>query len=87
MDEDRKKILNRLKRIEGQIRGLQRMVENDAPCEDILTQFSAATSAMKKAGVAVIRIYMANCLAKAVEDRNGSIEEFEKALARYISMS
>ncbi|MBN1381504.1 MAG: metal-sensitive transcriptional regulator, partial [Deltaproteobacteria bacterium] len=83
-----KKILNRLKRIEGQIRGLQRMVENDAPCVDILTQLSAATAAMKKAGVAVVQLYLTNCLDKAArDDGEGSLEEFEKALARYISMS
>jgi DNA-binding FrmR family transcriptional regulator len=87
MDESRKKVLNRLKRIEGQIRGLQRMVESEAPCEDVLTQLSAATAAMKKAGIAVVQIYMTKCLGKAVDNRERSLDEFEKALSRYISMS
>ena len=48
MDEHRKNVLNRLRRIEGQIRGLERMVEQEAPCADVLTQLHAATAAMKK---------------------------------------
>jgi DNA-binding FrmR family transcriptional regulator len=46
MDQNRKKISNRLRRIEGQIRGIQRLIEEGAPCIDILTQVSAVTSAM-----------------------------------------
>ena len=87
MDEDRKKILNRLKRIEGQIRGLQRMVESELPCEHVLTQLSASTAAMKKAGIAIVQVYMTKCLDKAVLNRKGAFDELEKALSRYISMS
>jgi len=47
MEEHRKRVLNRLKRIEGQIRGLEKMVEKEAPCADILTQLYAATAAIK----------------------------------------
>ncbi|MBP9011894.1 MAG: metal-sensitive transcriptional regulator, partial [Syntrophaceae bacterium] len=54
MEEHRKRVLNRLKRIEGQIRGLEKMVEKEAPCADILTQLYAATAAMKKTGAAII---------------------------------
>jgi DNA-binding FrmR family transcriptional regulator len=55
MNKDREKVLNRLKRIEGQIRGLQRLVESGAPCVDVITQMSAVTSAMKKtAGVIIV---------------------------------
>ena len=46
----RRQIINRLKRIEGQIRGLEKMIENETPCLDILTQVSAVTAAIKKAG-------------------------------------
>jgi CsoR family transcriptional regulator, copper-sensing transcriptional repressor len=87
MDEKRKKILNRLRRIEGQIRGLQRMVDNEAPCVDVLTQISAATSAMKKTGIAVVQIYLTRCLEEANQNQDKALEEFQKALARYISMS
>jgi len=87
MEEKRKKILNRLRRIEGQIRGLQRMVENEAPCVDVLTQISAATSAMKKTGIAVVQVYLMRCLEEAKQDQEKALDEFQKALARYISMS
>ena len=57
MENDRKKkdVMMRLKRIEGQIRGLQGMVEKQVPCPDILTQVAAATAAIKKVGTAIIR--------------------------------
>jgi DNA-binding FrmR family transcriptional regulator len=87
MDENRKKILNRLKRIEGQIRGLQRMVENEAPCVDVLTQISAATAAIKKTGIAVVQVYMMRCLQEAAQDQEKALGDFQKSLARYIQMS
>jgi len=89
--ENRKKIVNRLKRIEGQIRGLERLVENGAPCLDILTQVSAVTAAVKKAGAEVIRISLEQCLAEASTkkqmDWEGKRDEFQKALSRYIDMA
>ena len=87
MEENMKMILNRLRRIEGQLRGLQRMVENEAPCVDVLTQISAATSAMKKTGIAVVQVYLKRCLEEANQDQGKALDEFQKALARYISMS
>ena len=51
-------VLMRLRRIEGQIRGLQKMVEGGAACEEVLTQVAAATSAMKKAGLVMVQGYM-----------------------------
>jgi DNA-binding FrmR family transcriptional regulator len=87
MDDERKKIQNRLRRIEGQIRGLQRMVERQEPCVDILTQLAAVTSAMKKTGIAVFRVNMKRCLSEAaVKGRKGQ-KELEAALTRYIDLS
>jgi CsoR family transcriptional regulator, copper-sensing transcriptional repressor len=89
--ENRKKIINRFKRIEGQIRGLEKLVENKAPCIEILTQVSAVTAAIKKAGTEVIHVYLDQCLAdasgKSDGDREGKIKEFQKALSRYIDMA
>jgi len=89
--EERKKVVNRLKRIEGQIRGLAKLVENEAPCLDILTQVSAVTQAVKKAGTEVIRIYLDQCLLDASHkpeaDKKRKKEEFQKALSRYIDMA
>ena len=60
-EEQKKKLLNRLKRIEGQIRGIQSMIEDDAYCNDILTQsaaVSAAVNAFNKELLASHRVYL-----------------------------
>ncbi len=87
MDAERKKIHNRLRRIEGQIRGLQKMVDRQAPCVDVLTQLAAVTSAMKKTGAAVLRVNMNRCLNEAATTGLRGRDEFEAALTRYIDLS
>ena len=64
MDNDkyRKDISNRLKRIEGQVKGIQGMVEKDACCDDILIQISAIRSATNKVGSMMIEHYANNCM-------------------------
>lgn len=79
----------RLRRIEGQVRGLQRMVESGAPCEEILTQLAAAISAIKKAGLVMMEAYMEECLEKirmAESDikPKEAIMELKRALSRYL---
>ena len=64
MEQERKDVLLRLRRIEGQIRGLQRLVEEEVPCADILTQVAAVTAAIKKVGTVVVKTYMEECLDK-----------------------
>jgi len=87
MDEHRKKVLNRLRRIEGQIRGLERMVEREAPCADVLTQLSAATAAMKKTGIVIIQANISRCINEATQYPDTTMDDFQKALSRYIGMS
>lgn len=87
MDAERKKIHNRLRRIEGQIRGLQKMVEREVPCVDVLTQLAAVTSAMKKTGIAVLRVNMNRCLNEAIANDSKGRNDFEAALTRYIDLS
>jgi CsoR family transcriptional regulator, copper-sensing transcriptional repressor len=87
MDEHRKKVLNRLRRIEGQIRGLERMVEQEAPCADVLTQLYAATAAMKKTGLVIIQANMRRCIREAADDPDKTIDDFQNALTRFIGMS
>jgi len=86
MDEHRKKVLNRLRRIEGQIRGLERMVEKEAPCADVLTQLSAVTAAMKKTGFTIIQANMKRCIDEATQYPDKTMDDFEKALCRYIRL-
>jgi DNA-binding FrmR family transcriptional regulator len=87
MEDERKKILGRLRRIEGQVRGLQRMIEMKAPCVDVLTQVSAVTSAMKKTGNAIIRANMNRCMTEAAGDAGRGMEDFQAALTRYIDLA
>jgi len=87
MDEHRKNVLNRLRRIEGQIRGLERMVQQEAPCADVLTQLSAATAAMKKTGIVIIQANIRRCINEATLDPDKTMDDFQKALSRYIGMS
>ncbi|HOD27841.1 MAG TPA: metal-sensitive transcriptional regulator [Syntrophales bacterium] len=87
MEPEKRKIISRLKRIEGQVRGLQRLIENEAPCADILTQVSAAISAMKKTGVAIITTHMEKCIRDAVGKKSQNLDEFRVALTRFIDLS
>jgi CsoR family transcriptional regulator, copper-sensing transcriptional repressor len=65
--------LRRLRRIEGQVRGLQRMVEEDRYCADILTQVSSTQEAIRAVGRALMRNHLAHCATHAI--RTGSHEE------------
>jgi DNA-binding FrmR family transcriptional regulator len=65
--EDKDAYLRRLKRIEGQIRGLQRMVEEDKYCIDILTQVSAATSALQSVAIGLLDEHVRHCVADATK--------------------
>ncbi|HQL00997.1 MAG TPA: metal-sensitive transcriptional regulator [Smithellaceae bacterium] len=87
MDTDKKKILDRLRRVEGQVRGIQRLIEEDAPCQDVLTQVAAATSAMKKTGAAIVSAHMKKCLDDSPAASGKSRDEFSKALLRFIDLS
>ncbi|MFB5662501.1 metal-sensitive transcriptional regulator [Alteribacillus sp. HJP-4] len=63
-------LLNRLKRVEGQIRGLRRMIEEDKYCVDILYQISAVESAMKKVSLMLMEDHTKNCLVRAIKNGN-----------------
>jgi len=56
------RILNRLRRVEGQVRGLQRMIEQDSACDDILTQLSATRAALDRVGIQLITHKVRECL-------------------------
>jgi DNA-binding FrmR family transcriptional regulator len=88
MKPEKKEVLLRLRRIEGQIRGLQRMIEEGVPCADVLTQVAAATAAMKKVGTVIVKTYMEECLdktpMKAGAKREDALKDFQKAVSRYI---
>jgi DNA-binding FrmR family transcriptional regulator len=87
-ERGKKDVLMRLKRIEGQIRGLQRMIEEGVPCADILTQVAAVTAATKKVGMVMVETYMEECLERT-ENKGGAkrlsaLKDFKQAMSRYI---
>ncbi len=64
-EQDKKDLINRLKRAEGQMRGVQRMIEDERDCEAILQQMTAVRSALHTASLALARTYAAQCLIEA----------------------
>jgi DNA-binding FrmR family transcriptional regulator len=80
--------LKRLRRIEGQVRGLQRMVEEDKYCIDILTQVSAAKSALESVALGLLEQHLAHCVAEAMseggETADAKVREASAAIARLV---
>ncbi|MEU6681253.1 metal-sensitive transcriptional regulator [Streptomyces sp. NPDC059900] len=78
--------LKRLRRIEGQVRGLQRMVEEDVYCIDILTQVSAGTKALQSFALQLLEEHLRHCVADAAvkggDEIDAKVEEATKAIAR-----
>jgi DNA-binding FrmR family transcriptional regulator len=62
----KEQLLNRLRRVEGQIRGLQQMVDADRYCVDVLTQISAVTKALQRVAVGMLDDHLRHCVADAV---------------------
>ena len=85
-EEERRRIVNRLKRLEGQVRGLQTMVESGKDCESVLTQIMAAKSALNQVGLHIIGHSMKTCLVdEGVKDRDELIDEAIKVFLKYSS--
>src|SRR5690606_69257 len=86
--ESKDSYLKRLRRIEGQIRGLQRMIDEDEYCIDILTQVGAATRALQAVSLGLIEDHLRHCLAEAVaeggEVADEKIREANEAIARLV---
>jgi DNA-binding FrmR family transcriptional regulator len=80
--------LKRLRRIEGQVRGLQRMVESDTYCIDILTQVSAATKALEAVALGLLDDHLRHCMTHAAQDPSvdldATVTEASAAIARLV---
>lgn len=72
---EKEKYLSRVRRIEGQARGIHRMIEDDTYCIDILTQISAMTSALENVGLALLDDHLKHCVAHAVQNGGDEAEE------------
>jgi DNA-binding FrmR family transcriptional regulator len=85
---DKDKYLARLKRIEGQARGIYRMVDEEQYCIDILTQISALTSALQGVAVGLVDDHLKHCVTDAVKEggevAEAKLEEASKAIARLV---
>ena len=87
--DDRAAVLARLKRIEGQVRGLQRMVDEETYCIDVLTQVAAATRALQGVAVQLLDDHLRHCVANAVQSDDDAesdriITEASKAIERLV---
>lgn len=81
---NKKALQDRLRRIEGQVRGLQRMVEDDTYCIDILTQLSSVQAALRAVGMGVLDDHVRHCVRESIErgDADVKIEELMSAVGR-----
>ena len=81
-------LVNRLRRIEGQVRGLQRMIEEEAYCIDVLTQVSAVTNALQNVAVSLLDDHLRHCVTDAArlspEEGNHKLEEATRAIGRLV---
>jgi len=71
---DKKDLIVRLRRIEGQVRGLQRMIDEEKYCVDILTQINACRGALKKVGLKILDRHVNGCVKNAISDEEGEEE-------------
>jgi len=86
---DTENLHRRLNKIMGQIKAIDKMVEEDIPCEDVLIQINAAKSALHKAGQVVLEGHLNHCVREGIEhgDADRTIAEFAKAVEHFSRMS
>jgi DNA-binding FrmR family transcriptional regulator len=86
--DDKAALQNRLRRIEGQVRGLQRMVEQEAYCIDVLTQITAASRALRAVALELLDDHLSHCLggagAESGQDVEAKLREASAAIARLV---
>jgi len=81
---NKKDLQDRLRRIEGQVRGLQRMVEEDTYCIDILTQLNSVNAALRAVGMGLLDAHVRHCVRESIEQGEGDekVEELMAAVGR-----
>lgn len=86
MEQEKQNIMNRLKRIEGQLKGIQRMLDKDACCVDMLVQVAAVKAAVNKVGTLIFEHHAKECLNESLnsKSRDEVIEELMKVLTSFI---
>ncbi|EYE89640.1 copper-sensing transcriptional repressor CsoR [Fervidicella metallireducens AeB] len=86
MDKTKEDIIKRLRRIEGQVKGIERMIEKDQCCNDILIQIAAVKAAISKVGGLVLENYSRSCIKKAIENDESeeNIENMIETIIKFI---
>ena len=85
--KDKHQLQNRLRRIEGQVRGLQRMVDEEAYCVNILTQIASIVSASEKVAIILLEDHVEHCVREAIEDgekADEKVAELAAAVERFL---
>ncbi len=87
-DDEGNALKVRINRIIGQLNGIQKMIGEDVPCEDILTQISAANGALHKLGLIILQGHLRHCVRDGIENGNAdtTIENFAEALEHFAGM-
>lgn len=87
--EESKMLHVRLNRIIGQLNGVQKMIEEDVPCEDILTQINAANGALHRIGLMILEGHLRHCVRNGIEKGNADevIENFADALEHFARLA
>lgn len=83
----RKEVINRLSRIEGHVRGLRKMVEEDKDCPDVLLQVAAVRAALNQVGRILLEDHMESCVIEAAKEGKGekAIEDLKAALMKFMT--
>jgi CsoR family transcriptional regulator, copper-sensing transcriptional repressor len=85
--KDKQLLENRLNRIEGQVRGVRRMVDEEAYCVDVLTQIASVVSALEKVGTILLKDHVEHCVRESIDKGEGAdakIEELTAAVERFL---
>ena len=85
--KDKELLQNRLRRIEGQVRGVQRMVDEDSYCIDVLTQIASVVAALEKVGTILLKDHVEHCVRESTEhgeNTDEKIEELTAAVERFL---
>lgn len=86
---DAENLHRRLRKIAGQVEAIDRMIEEDIPCEDVLAQINAAKSALHRCGQIVLEGHIEHCVKDGIQhgDPDATIKSFTKAVERFANMS
>lgn len=87
MQEERQNIVNRLNRIEGQVKGIRKMVEEGQSCAEVMMQIAAVKAAVNRVGTVMFETHFRDCLEKAIREGDDLefIDDVMKMLGKYIS--